>query len=1076
MAGKNVLIAGIESHLVLNDTKWMAALKRSSDMTKSFTGTVNRYGAVVGKDVTKANTKAASSFDGLKGTVMGAVAAFVSFRTATSALNLAKVGAQLEDAKTIFKATGYSIDEFRAKTKGLLSDQILVQKFNFAKQMGIDKDTFMQLANVSDAAAKKMGMSQEAAFESLITGTARRSKLILDNVGIVLDAEKAHQKYAKALGVSASKLSETQKDQAELNAILEQGAQMIKDVSSTGATMSDVFDQIDASTKNLETNVGKLIYTLTSGGLQKGGEILTDLAEMAGNMADGGNGGATYKNLKHATVGLALGGRSTVLGRKYDDSVNMQEQLPDPQEAFADYSTFIQKQSKEVQALRTEYQALAFEFQNESFLKSLDEEQMGYLASKLNAVNGELADSENMLRKIKQLSVDMNKVYLTPVEAEAADIKAKTEGFNMVAEAERKAKEDAETKLQKHKEKLLASQKKAEADLIEYRKQAERDIAELRRRGSMRNTPIEQREGAQYKQHMEAFGDQDRVKKLPMSEREKLINEEMKDQLAVLAESIVQNAEGTAKMETAFEQATKAMNEEEKGIFGEAFAKAREMEGRGIAVGEGFDQATLEQVFKESIDRQRNDEYKKMLDLFNEADGDYETFSNAVEDFVSVMGEGEQERYRRAATAVAVNQNAVPTTTGSNVAPPFIPGGDTGVKSAGTNRFSGLMDIGKNLIGMGEGGGFQLPNASMLGGAIGTAIAGPMGTAIGGAIGAAIDVMTDALLGVLKTAFADDRIGGAMSGAAMGAIAGTLMSAVFAPVLGPMGAILGASFDLSTKDAAYMRGEDGQMKRNDGSGTSPYESVQNAVSYTLDPLVEVLQGLWEHATPLVGLFAAIVDVMIPFADFFANHLGPDVFGVLFVALKFFAVAVGGIITGIMMFASTIGEAIAMFLDMVGADDQARTVRRNRAAVDDASSDMADALVDLGNTTWESAGARGTETRAIVDGIDAREKENLANGVYNGPAGFKVAGYDYGASEGRPGAGGADGNDVNGTAGGGGGQFNIANLVVMAPEDVQAQRIADAISDAARRNTGAQMGNSTGSAASVRANIDRFRRR
>lgn len=289
----------------------------------------------VGKGARSTEKQAASlgqGFGGLATSVAGAVAAFFSVGAAMKAFDMGRIGAQLKDASIVFKAAGNDIEEFRAKTRNLISDQVLVQKFNFASQMGISKDTFLQLANIADAAAKKMGISQEYAFSSLITGTARGSKLILDNVGILYSAEKAYEDYARSIGKTAKELTDFDQKMATQAAVLKAGNQMIKDVQGVGATVSDVYDQWDATMGNLTTTIGQFFDTIAQkygiiSDLIKAGRDATDVFnQLAKSIKEGGFGKATEDAWGHETgqtiknAGLAVvsafGNRAIDVGAK----------------------------------------------------------------------------------------------------------------------------------------------------------------------------------------------------------------------------------------------------------------------------------------------------------------------------------------------------------------------------------------------------------------------------------------------------------------------------------------------------------------------------------------------------------------------------------------------------------------------------------------------------------------------------------------------------------------------------------------------------------------------------------------
>lgn len=204
----------------------------------------------------KNSDKSLKMFGEMGGSVKTLVAGFVSLGTAMKAIDLGRQNAQFQDSLDVFNAMGQSLDEFRSKTRGLLSDKTLVQSFNLAENMGISKDTFIELANVADAAAKKTGQSQAHMFESLTIGVARQSRLWLDNLGIIVNTDRVYGDLAKKMGTTVKKLSDMEKRQAFTNEALRQGRIMMAQVAATGDSLGDTYDRLDAAVSNVTIALG----------------------------------------------------------------------------------------------------------------------------------------------------------------------------------------------------------------------------------------------------------------------------------------------------------------------------------------------------------------------------------------------------------------------------------------------------------------------------------------------------------------------------------------------------------------------------------------------------------------------------------------------------------------------------------------------------------------------------------------------------------------------------------------------------------------------------------------------------
>jgi hypothetical protein len=104
-------------------------------------------------------------------------------------------------------------------TQGTLSQSAILQQSNQAMLLGVANtaDEFETLAKIAVDRGRKMGIDMEKAFSSIVLGVGRLSPLILDNLGIVIDADNTYKAYAETLGKTASTLTDMEKRQALLS-------------------------------------------------------------------------------------------------------------------------------------------------------------------------------------------------------------------------------------------------------------------------------------------------------------------------------------------------------------------------------------------------------------------------------------------------------------------------------------------------------------------------------------------------------------------------------------------------------------------------------------------------------------------------------------------------------------------------------------------------------------------------------------------------------------------------------------------------------------------------------------------
>lgn len=134
---------------------------------------------------------------GLTKAVRGATRAFGAMAigvtlVVTALVKATKRGGQFVNvARAFTKQVGdqeKALNELREATQGLISDYQLMVQFNRAVSLGAARTTkdFARLSRTAIELGKALGVDAAFALESLATGIGRRSRLILDNLGIVV--------------------------------------------------------------------------------------------------------------------------------------------------------------------------------------------------------------------------------------------------------------------------------------------------------------------------------------------------------------------------------------------------------------------------------------------------------------------------------------------------------------------------------------------------------------------------------------------------------------------------------------------------------------------------------------------------------------------------------------------------------------------------------------------------------------------------------------------------------------------------------------------------------------------------
>lgn len=162
----------------------------------------------------------------------GAISDLVS-----KASSVDKIGDSFENlAASAGQSSESMLVALRRASNGMISDGELMLSANKAMMLGVadTAEEMTALLGVARTRGAAMGLSASQAFDNIVTGLGRESALILDNLGIVLDAEKVMADYAKTLDKTAQELSSVERKQALVNAVMAQSAGM-KAVTGGGA-------------------------------------------------------------------------------------------------------------------------------------------------------------------------------------------------------------------------------------------------------------------------------------------------------------------------------------------------------------------------------------------------------------------------------------------------------------------------------------------------------------------------------------------------------------------------------------------------------------------------------------------------------------------------------------------------------------------------------------------------------------------------------------------------------------------------------------------------------------------------
>lgn len=238
----------VEVGLIDRASAQMVTIDKAADKTKASL-------AGVAAEAKKAGDSYRNVFLGV-GAAMGVGGAFGFSYFKAGAKDLAEYkDAYVTFRKNMGSETDQMIAEMKRASGGVINETELIHKANLAMLLGIDKDALAPMTKMARAAARQLGGNVSDYYNSLMVGTARESKMWLDNLGIIIDIDAANKKYAQTLGISASALTTEQQKIAFVNEVLAHQNDLLGRVDFTQESMNEEMQKSTVSWGELQREI-----------------------------------------------------------------------------------------------------------------------------------------------------------------------------------------------------------------------------------------------------------------------------------------------------------------------------------------------------------------------------------------------------------------------------------------------------------------------------------------------------------------------------------------------------------------------------------------------------------------------------------------------------------------------------------------------------------------------------------------------------------------------------------------------------------------------------------------------------
>ena len=143
-------------------------------------------------------------------------------------------------------------------TDGAISMKAALTATAQANAAGVSADQLSRLAAVAKSASQVLGRDMTDSLDRLIRGVAKSQPELLDELGIIVHVGRAASEYAQILGKSVTSLTQFEKSQAFVIAVLKQGESKFKDISSE----ANPYSKLLAGVTNAAYAAGAAINTV----------------------------------------------------------------------------------------------------------------------------------------------------------------------------------------------------------------------------------------------------------------------------------------------------------------------------------------------------------------------------------------------------------------------------------------------------------------------------------------------------------------------------------------------------------------------------------------------------------------------------------------------------------------------------------------------------------------------------------------------------------------------------------------------------------------------------------------------
>ena len=221
----------------------------------------------LGQTTASAGRQFSSQAQGLGGLVAAYAGAAANVFALQQAFDALRRAAQAETivqgtkalALEIAASGGRILENVREITQGQLTLAEAAQNTNIALSAGFGAEQIERLTQVSIKASRALGRSLTDALTRVTRGAAKLEPELLDELGIFTRIDPAVEKYAAGLNVAASSLTNYERRQAFVNAVIEEGEKKFSTINTAVPSSQKSIERLITALTDLATEFGQVV-------------------------------------------------------------------------------------------------------------------------------------------------------------------------------------------------------------------------------------------------------------------------------------------------------------------------------------------------------------------------------------------------------------------------------------------------------------------------------------------------------------------------------------------------------------------------------------------------------------------------------------------------------------------------------------------------------------------------------------------------------------------------------------------------------------------------------------------------